>query len=601
MLDSVTTSATGMVYQFGLEIVVLVAFFAAWHLTSPFFKKKAVYIKNNKGKQATGQRKTTTQTALQVLSLCETQFTRALRLYREMIRREEDRVITNEQFYISLIEAAARVGKADVTEQIVSRMAEIGVKPSLSFLQSVLKLFVARRFYHECLLVWKLFPASPDKTLYSCLALAAAEVDKVDDAKHFVFELTSRYAMPNREYMPLFRCFVRQKSWEKSYKLIDEFLQQGVLIDNLVLNTALSACAFAPTSQVARGVLESVLMDPKQVSCGCVDTISFNTVIKSCARKGEVTHCFELLDRLINTKLKPDDVTFSTLLDVCIDNDEHDLASHTIEKMTSAGVQMNCVLMTTLMKGFIRNRRLDKAMELYDSMRKGVSPVKPDMVTFSILIKAHCDELDMNTALSLLEAMLEAGFNLDDVVFTHLIEGCCQVQNVELAEKFFHDMTLARVQPSVFTFTSLIKVYGKCGLSEKAMALVDCMESKYGVFPTVVVHSCLISGLLRHKKYIQAWQAFEAMMKTCDLDGQAASIIITGMTDGRMWKQMMQVAELAMQRTPPLRIAPQVYNHALHQLCLKGQTSMARQLYKNMVAKNIPVTVEGIRRRLNLK
>lgn len=36
--------------------------------------------------------------------------------------------------------------------------------------------------------------------------------------------------------------------------------------------------------------------------------------------------------------------------------------------------------------------------------------------------------------------MLESDCQVDDVVFTILIEGCCQVNNIRLAEKLFKDM-----------------------------------------------------------------------------------------------------------------------------------------------------------------
>merc|ERR1719218_278080 len=112
-------------------------------------------------------------------------------------------------------------------------------------------------------------------------------------------------------------------------------------------------------------------------------------MMKAMARAGDVEGCFKLLEKLVQNGTEPDDVSFSTLLDVCIDEDEHQLASVALERMSAAGVQMNCVVMTTLMKGFVRSPRLDKAMQLYESMRASASAVKPDMITYSMLIKAH--------------------------------------------------------------------------------------------------------------------------------------------------------------------------------------------------------------------
>ena len=44
------------------------------------------------------------------------------------------------------------------------------------------------------------------------------------------------------------------------------------------------------------------------------------------------------------------------------------------------------------------------------------------------------------------------------------------------------------------------QVYGKCSVSEKAWDLVRSMEERFGLRPTVVIYTCLISGLLRQKK-----------------------------------------------------------------------------------------------------
>merc|ERR1719161_3484883 len=183
-----------------------------------------------------------------------------------------------------------------------------------------------------------------------------------------------------------------------------------------------------------------------------LDIVSYNTLIKAAAKRGDVQRCFSLLDQIQAAGLDADDVTFSTLLDVCIDREEHELASQALDRMCDSGVKMNCVLLTTLMKGFIRSKHLDKAMALFDTMRSEQSQVKPDMITYSMLIKAQCDALDMGKALQILEDMLQNSCDVDDVVFTHLIEG----------------MLMANIKPSVYTLTAMVKVYGKCGVSEKA-------------------------------------------------------------------------------------------------------------------------------------
>merc|ERR1712118_356752 len=226
--------------------------------------------------------------------------------------------------------------------------------------------------------------------------------------------------------------------------------------------------------------------------------------------------------------------------------------------MGESDVKMNCVLLTTLMKGFVRTKRLDMAMNLYHSMYNRDAGSRPDMVTYSLLIKAQCDAQDMSAALSIFEDMLQHNCKVDDVVFTHLIEGCCHVSNPVLAERLFQDMLTANIKPTIYTMTALVKVYGKCGQSDKAAELVNTMEEVYGVKPTVVVKTCLISGLLRQHKRTEAYAAFQ------------------------------------------LRLKPDVLNNALQQMLPRSEIHAGQQLYQLMMNNKIAVTVPSVKRRLNI-
>merc|ERR1719197_585943 len=277
-----------------------------------------------------------------------------------------------------------------------------------------------------------------------------------------------------------------------------------------------------------------------------LDIVSYNTLIKSAARRGDVQKCFELLDQIQAAKLEADDVTFSTLLDVCIDREEHELAS--------------------------------QAMALFDTMRSAESQVKPDMITYSMLIKAQCDAGDMGKALQILEDMLQNSCDVDDVVFTHLIEGCCHVSNLALAERLFRDMQSAHIRPSVYTLTAMVKVYGKCAQSEKAWELVQSMHDRFALKPTVVIYTCLISGLMRQKKYADAYSAFQWMKGMCTPDGQSVSTMILGLADSKMWTELVELCKETMDRKP-MRVSLESYNYALSKLADHDMT-MAWDLYK---------------------
>jgi len=589
------------------EIVILSIFFLTWVLVN-FFKKNKQQgggkdgKDNRAAKQQKVKRKQSPEELSQVIvGLCQEQFTRGLRLYRESVKNDQDKEIRDEAFYTALVEASIRVGKADVAEQIIQRMHANGMVPSIAFMQSLLKLFAARKCFAECLRAWDLFEPAPDQVVYSCLTLASAETGNVSLCKDFLKLNSQNFTVTSRDYIPLLRLHSRRRDYNSAAGDLRQIMQQGLDLETIAFNTALSVLVHAPDMALMEALLREVKDYERKAGKTVVDIVSYNTMMKSAARRRDVKVCFRILEDIQAAKLDADDVTFSTLLDVCIDENEHELASVALEQMCDSGVKMNCVLLTTLMKGFIRSKHLDKAMALFDTMRSEHSQVKPDMITYSMLIKAQCDALDMGKALQILEDMLQNQCDVDDVVFTHLIEGCCHVSNVGLGEKLFKDMLTANIKPSLYTLTAMVKVYGKCGVSEKAWELVRSMEEKFGLRPTVVIYTCLISGLLRQKKHQDAYAAFCWMRRSGSqqADGQCVSTMISGLAEGGMWGELQEVVTEALGRMPGLRLHTEALNTAIMQLLNAGEGQRAHALFAQLDAcPHIDVSGLSARKRL---
>merc|ERR1719498_1329128 len=587
-MSSVSGSASGFNVVFDViqdvlrsmssEIVALVVFFVSWTVVNRFLRRNNTLRKKTKDQPAQRKRSNPQEMAEVVVGLCQDQFTRALRLYRDMVKHGNDRQILDEGFYTALVEAAIRVGKSYVAEQIIQRMHENGMVPSIGFLQSLLKLFAARKGFRECIRAWDLFEPSPDQVIYSCLTLAAGEIGDVELCRNFLRLSKKNFNMTSRDYIPLFRAHSRKKDYNSAVADLREIMSGNVTMENIACNTVLSVCVHAPDVALIETMIKELRDYETEHDVKLIDIVSYNTLMKAAAKRKDVQKCFRVLNEITEAKLDPDDVSFSTLLDACIDEEEHHLASLALEQMCESGVTMNCVLLTTLMKGFIRSKHLDKAMQLFDNMRGESSQVKPDMITYSMLIKAQCDAGDMGKALQILEDMLQCKCDIDDVVFTHLIEGCCHVSNVALAEKLFKDMQSANIMPSVYTLTAMVKVYGKCAQSEKAWELVQSMHERFELKPTVVIYTCLISGLMRQKKYADAYSAFQWMKGMCTPDGQSVSTMILGLADSKMWTELVELCTETIDRKP-MRVSVESYNYALSKLADHDLT-MARGLYE---------------------
>lgn len=204
--------------------------------------------------------------------------------------------------------------------------------------------------------------------------------------------------------------------------------------------------------------------------------------------------------------------------------------------------------LAALLSGLLRTKRTELGLELFVTRRADLAKAKLDMLTYSQLIKAHCDAREMEGALDLFEEMLQSGCHPDAHVFTHLIDGCCRIANPDLAEKLFHDMRAAGNAPTIYAIVALVKVYGRCGLCQKAKDLVDSMEEAFGVAPTVVVYTCLISSLVRQKKMRPAYVVFCKMEEALVPDAKATETLVQGLAEAEMFPELEQVLRRSAQR-----------------------------------------------------
>merc|ERR1719231_1518764 len=202
------------------------------------------------------------------------------------------------------------------------------------------------------------------------------------------------------------------------------------------------------------------------------------------------------------------------MLDMCITDCDMSAANQVIDLLVRGDRPVDTVMCTLFIKGLVRAQKLPKAVELYEQMkRRNCEGTRPDIVTYSVLIKAFVDSHDLEKALMLVEDMTKAGHTPDDIILTHLLEGCRYVGNHALGKRLFEDLLAAGVKPSEFTLITMVKLHGRRGAHDEAHRLVADWEKQHGFKPSVIHCTCLMSGCLRTKHYDLAWRAYKLMIE----------------------------------------------------------------------------------------
>jgi len=393
-----------------------------------------------------------------------------------------------------------------------------------------------------------------------------------------------------KDHVLFFRTYVALNDVESAEAI---FRKLGKQVSTLMLNLLLLTCTNARQPERGFSLLREAhsFEDPEKGKI--VDVVSYNTVIKGFAQVNNPRQCFDCFHDMMERGLEPDDITFGTLLDACIADNHMDIAQQLASLLMASNRTLDTVMCTLFIKGLVRANCLPKALDLYEEMRRRRS-AHPDVITYSVLIKALVDQHELDKAFSLVEDMGASGLKPDDIILTHLLDGCRHAGNYTLGKKIFEEMLANGVQPSEFTLVMMLKLLGRCGCHREAHDMVSGWEKQHGMRPSVIHFTCLMSGCLRTKNYDQAWAAYKLMRENdVQPDTMTLSTLLPGMIAAQKWLHVLELAEIATVGGKSV-VPSETLNSALSQMMSAGgQRDLADRLHKVMVAAGVPVNTRG--------
>merc|ERR1719463_45398 len=294
-----------------------------------------------------------------------------------------------------------------------------------------------------------------------------------------------------------------------------------------------------------------------------VSAVTFGTLIKAFGQASRLDRVREVWAEMRRASVRPTAVTYGCCIDACIRNGDIETAVKTFEEMKPDGCKPNTVIYTSLIRGFARSKQPERALEIYKEMRsQGVecsnvtfnsvldviarhvsepdemarvlddmraSQIRPDVVTYSILIKASCAAGNLGNAMSLFEQLKQENLVLDEIAFNSLLNGCSKNNKVSYAENVFQSMRELGVKPSNVTFSILVKMYGKAKMLDKAAEIMDLMEVEYKEKPNLFVYTCLIQACVQNMQVKRGWDLFHSMQeKNIEPDAVTYGTLIHG-------------------------------------------------------------------------
>lgn len=257
-------------------------------------------------------------------------------------------------FYTVLVHCAVRAGRFQMIESILDDMIKQDVTRTLIFYESAMKQLAGQKQYRLALLVYDRLVndgLAPSAVTCSCLIGFAAEVGEHGRAVSF-FERLSAIATPSiRACMMVLRVHSKRQDWPASLETLRKMRSWGVTVDCLALNVALATGIAMDHVEEVGELITEVDSYVKPVS----DVVSFNTLIKGYAQRGDVDGAFQAIERMRQRGLVPNAITFNTTMDAAVRGGKSSHAWDVLSQMRAAGLKPDKFTCSILVKGLAKN------------------------------------------------------------------------------------------------------------------------------------------------------------------------------------------------------------------------------------------------------
>ncbi|CAH2074407.1 unnamed protein product [Thlaspi arvense] len=369
-----------------------------------------------------------------------------LKVYKNMQKLDVTADMTS---YNILLKTCCLAGRVDLAQDIykeAKRMESSGLLKLDAFTYcTIIKVFADAKMWKMALKVkedMQSVGVTPNTHTWSSLISACANAGLVEQANHLFEEMLASGCEPNSQcFNILLHACVEACQYDRAFRLFQSWkgssAKEALYADDIISKGGI----FSPNKLENHGpgtLMNSNSSPYIQASnrfCFKPTTATYNILLKACGT--DYYRGKELMDEMKSLGLAPNQITWSTLIDICGSSGDVEGAIRILRTMHSSGTRPDVVAYTTAIKICAENKSLKLAFSLFEEMRK--YQIKPNwhfsvqkvdsQVTYNTLLKARSKYgslLEVRQCLAIYQDMRKAGYKPNDHFLKELIEEWCE-------------------------------------------------------------------------------------------------------------------------------------------------------------------------------
>ncbi|XP_025629774.1 pentatricopeptide repeat-containing protein At4g16390, chloroplastic [Arachis hypogaea] len=256
------------------------------------------------------------------------------------------------------------------------------------------------------------------------------------------------------------------------------------------------------------------------------EVILYNVTLKVFRKCKDLDGAEKLFDEMLQRGVKPDNVTFSTIISCARMCSLPDKAVEWFEKMPTFGCEPDEVTYSAMIDAYGRAGNIDMALSLYDRAR--TEKWRIDTVTFATLIRMYGVAKNYDGCLNVYEEMKVLGVKPNMVIYNTLLDAMGRAKRPWQAKSIYKEMTSNGFSPTWATYASLIRAYGRARFCEDALIVYKEMRES-GLEMNTLLYNTLLAMCADVGYIDEAFEVYEDMKSsgTCNPDSWTFSSLIT--------------------------------------------------------------------------
>lgn len=424
----------------------------------------------------------------------------ALELFEEM---QKLNVRISDRLCVGLLARAAETKFLRFAEEIV-KLVRSRDGMTLAVYSALMKVYAYSGMYDKaCDLYDQIISEGmePDNVMYGCLMKFAVECGRTDLSRDLFSKVPT---FDIQHYMSLIRAAGRDKNIDRAFQVLQKLKESGMTPDLAIYNCVLDVCVSAKNMSRARELIAEMRTVSK------LDMIAYNTFLKGFCGVGDIRGAKELLLEMESVGMSPNDVSYNCMINAAVSKGLWQEAWSTIDMMQRSGVKVDHYTVSILMKALKRSK----------------------------------DSRNVGPALALLD---ESGLDpcSDEVMLQTLLETCIRHREFSRLQNIVKSFEKSSLQPSVFTYGSLIKACSILKRANKCWELWSKMVDERAMEPNDIVLGCMLDALVCNDHVEEAVALFNKYREKVQANTIIYSTLMKGFANSRqasramdMWREM---------------------------------------------------------------